>query len=333
MSNAWVGQQEVLIQEFVDGWSWEQVVSSWLSRISESPVSLDPLFTRIEIHDPAAPVGRDHELSWWPASSVPKMYLRLQDHMNKFPGTVGPVHPDYYHTRSGELETIRMLWEGQGNNHEVCTILISASLFSRMHNSRGIYPRDCWPPYTCVSALDQWANDASGGVTAWHHACTQVIPEELPDHDCKIETLGELVNYLAEEYAAIISRYTAVIVDFKSTPNPFVSKTLKDRDAEQRHRHLQWKQDYEARKAIEQGRERELRNLHPRIDEWPNISREELERLVWSKPTTLVAADFGVSDTAVSKKCRLEGIRKPPRGFWARVDSGKIPHPQGKLPK
>jgi hypothetical protein len=130
-----------------------------------------------------------------------------------------------------------------------------------------------------------------------------------------------------------ISRYTPVIVDFKSTPNPFVSKTLQDRDAEQRLRHRQWQQDYEARKAIEQERERELRNLHPRIDEWPNISREELERLVWSKPTTLVAADFGVSDTAVSKKCRLEGIRKPPRGFWARVDSGKIPHPQGKLPK
>jgi hypothetical protein len=112
-----------------------------------------------------------------------------------------------------------------------------------------------------------------------------------------------------------------------------IASLIEDRDAEQRLRHRQWKQDYEACKAIEQGRERELRNLHPRIDEWPNISREELERLVWSKPTRLVAADFGVSDTAISKKCRLEDIRKPPRGFWAKVESGKIPHPQGKLPK
>jgi hypothetical protein len=333
MSEDWIRQQEVLIQEFLVGWSWEQVVSSWLSRISESPVSLEPLFTRMEIHDPAAPVGRHYELSWWPASLVPEMYLRLQDHLNKYPGKVGPVHPDYFHTRSGELETLSMLWEGQGNSHEVCAILISASLFSRMHSSRGIYPRDSWPPYACVSALDQWANNASGGVTAWHHACTQVIPEQLPDYECKIETLGELVNYLAEEHAAIISRYTAVIVDFKNSPNPLVSKTLKDRDAERWLRHRQWKQDFEARKASEQGRERELRNLHPRIDEWPNISSEELERLVWSKPTRLVAADFGVSDTAISKKCRLEGIKKPPHGFWARVNSGKIPHPRGKLPK
>jgi hypothetical protein len=331
-SDAWVRRQEVLIQEFVEGWSWEQVVSSWLSHLSELSVSLEPLFTRIEIHDPAAPVGRDPVLSWWPASLVQKMYLRLQDHMNEFPGTVGPVQPDY-HSRSGELETVRMLWEGRGNSHKVCAILISASLFSWLHSSRGAYPGDSWPPYTSVSALDQWANDASGGTTGWHHACTQVIPELLSDHDSKIGTLGELVNHLAGEHAAIISNYTAVLVEFKSTPNSLISKSLKKRYAEQQLRHRQWKQDYEARKAIEQGKERELRKLHPRIDEWPNISREEREHLVWSKPTTLVAADFGVSDSAISKKCRLEGIRKPPRGFWAKVDSDKIPHPQGKLPK
>ena len=226
-----------------------------------------------------------------------------------------------------------MLWESQGDNSRVCAVLVSASLFSRMHSSRGIYPRDNWPPYTCVSALDQWARDASDRTIDWHHACTQVLPEELPDHDSRIETLGELVKFLAEEHAAVISEYTAVVVDFGGTPNPFISKTLKDRDADQRFRHQQWRQEYEVRKAIDQERKCELRKLHPQIDEWPNISRKELERLVWSKPTKLVAADFGVSDTAIGKKCQLEGIRKPPRGFWAKVDSGKIPHPQGKVPK
>jgi hypothetical protein len=116
MSDDWVRQQEVLVQKFVDGWSWAQVVSSWLSRISELSVSLNPLFSRIEIYDPAAPVGRDRELSWWPASLVPKMHLRLQDHMSMFPGTVGPVHPNYFHARCGELETVRMLWEGRGTS-------------------------------------------------------------------------------------------------------------------------------------------------------------------------------------------------------------------------
>ncbi len=156
---------------------------------------------------------------------MPKMYLQLQDHMNKFPGTVGPVHPNYYHTRSGELETVRMLRENQGDDSRICAVLISASLFSRMHSSRGIYPRDNWPPYTCVSALDQWAYNASGGVTGWHHACTQVIPEELPDYGSNIETLGELVRYLAEEHAVILSNYyTTVVVEFESTPKSLYLK-------------------------------------------------------------------------------------------------------------
>lgn len=46
--------------------------------------------------------------------------------------------------------------------------------------------------------------------------------------------------------------------------------------------------------------------------------KAELSRLVWEKPTTQVARIFGVSDTAVSKRCKLLGIQKPPRGYWSR---------------
>lgn len=35
---------------------------------------------------------------------------------------------------------------------------------------------------------------------------------------------------------------------------------------------------------------------------WPN--KEELEKLVWEKPTREIAKDFGVSDNAVAKWCR-----------------------------
>lgn len=47
-------------------------------------------------------------------------------------------------------------------------------------------------------------------------------------------------------------------------------------------------------------------------------SREELEKLIWSKPTTSIAKDFGVSDKAVEKWCKFYGIDKPPRGYWTR---------------
>ena len=65
-------------------------------------------------------------------------------------------------------------------------------------------------------------------------------------------------------------------------------------------------------------------------DDWDSISKAELTKLVWSDSTTNLASHFGVSDNAITKKCRKLGIAKPPRGFWAKVFAGKIPHPNGK---
>lgn len=54
------------------------------------------------------------------------------------------------------------------------------------------------------------------------------------------------------------------------------------------------------------------------------ISKEDLEIMVWSLPTTQVAKILGVSDVAVAKRCKALGITKPPRGFWAKVEAGLI---------
>jgi hypothetical protein len=55
------------------------------------------------------------------------------------------------------------------------------------------------------------------------------------------------------------------------------------------------------------------------------ISREELFALVWEKPTQEVAKDLGVSDVAIGKLCVRLQVPKPPRGYWARVQSGQTP--------
>jgi hypothetical protein len=58
------------------------------------------------------------------------------------------------------------------------------------------------------------------------------------------------------------------------------------------------------------------------MDQDREISPEELHQLVWSKPTRTVAKEFGVSDVGLAKICRKLGVKKPPRGFWAKVGSG-----------
>lgn len=55
------------------------------------------------------------------------------------------------------------------------------------------------------------------------------------------------------------------------------------------------------------------------------ISREQLFAMVWERPTQQVAKELGVSDVAVAKLCARLQVPKPPRGYWARVQSGRTP--------
>lgn len=57
-------------------------------------------------------------------------------------------------------------------------------------------------------------------------------------------------------------------------------------------------------------------------------SKEELEVMIWEKPTKQIAKDFGLSDKAVEKWCKSYGINKPPRGYWQKMggsSNGKKP--------
>ena len=62
------------------------------------------------------------------------------------------------------------------------------------------------------------------------------------------------------------------------------------------------------------------------------ISREELYKLVWSKPVVEIAKDFGISDVAIGKICKKLNIPKPGLGYWAKKQAGKRVR-QTPLPK
>lgn len=48
-------------------------------------------------------------------------------------------------------------------------------------------------------------------------------------------------------------------------------------------------------------------------------TKEELEKLLWEKPTSQLAKEFGVSDNAIAKWAKTYGITKPPRGYWNKI--------------
>jgi hypothetical protein len=61
------------------------------------------------------------------------------------------------------------------------------------------------------------------------------------------------------------------------------------------------------------------------------LSREQLYDLVWSKPLSWLADEFGVTGTALAKRCTRLRVPIPGLGYWAKVKAGKtVPRP--KLP-
>lgn len=62
------------------------------------------------------------------------------------------------------------------------------------------------------------------------------------------------------------------------------------------------------------------------------LTREELYALVWDKPVTSIASDFGISDVAVAKHCKKHDVPRPSRGYWAKKEAGKNPRKQALPP-
>ena len=59
-----------------------------------------------------------------------------------------------------------------------------------------------------------------------------------------------------------------------------------------------------------------IRKQRPRKVNWP--TKDELQKLLWEKPTTQIANDYGVTDNAVAKWAKKYGLNKPPRGYWSK---------------
>ena len=53
------------------------------------------------------------------------------------------------------------------------------------------------------------------------------------------------------------------------------------------------------------------------------FTRSEFYELVWSKPMTHLAKEFGLSDVALHKICRKHDVPNPPLGWWAKHAAGQ----------
>jgi hypothetical protein len=323
----WDKQRKKEIENFTANWNWEHVFLAWRYRLKDYMVSLKPLFTEVWVYDSKYPVGRQNELSWWPEKRIKEFQVNFQRHLDNYPGTNGPIHP--YEIRQGELNTLHYLWSHKENEEKIAAILINASLFSRLYSSRGQYPNNYWPPHHCVEELYKWAYEIWHGqneFSAWQHYHTEVLPYMNRDFCYQLNSMDALIRYLADEHALVFLKFKPVTIEFKEKCEPFIQRIL-NKEYSAKRKLEEFKESQNTKITIQH---KDMKPAPSKNYKWTNISKNELEKLVWSKPTTILAKELGVSDVAIAKRCKSLGITKPKPGFWAKVKAGLIPHPQGK---
>ena len=165
-ADAWIRKQKIEKEEFIADWDWDRVVLKWKNRLADFSITTTNLFTKIHVFDSENPIGREPEFSWWPVDQIRRLQLQLQEYLDVLPGTKCNVHPNQY-LRDGELDTVKYIWSVSESEAAVCALVISASLFLRMHSSRNLYPSKNWPPYHCVEALDEMARAKLSSNDEW----------------------------------------------------------------------------------------------------------------------------------------------------------------------
>lgn len=53
-----------------------------------------------------------------------------------------------------------------------------------------------------------------------------------------------------------------------------------------------------------------------------SLTKGELLRLVWSRPVSALASDFGLSPNGLAKICDRLDIQRPPKGYWKKTPEG-----------
>jgi len=308
--------------------SWEKIYEIWLGEMTGLNAPINPLVHQIDIFDPENPAGRKEKAVWWvrEPKKITLKHAGWQKFFYDHPGASGDVG---MYPNPGINDTCYMLCENRDSLEKMAAVLIAASFYEDrgsnhiyLHNHNVLY--DYWH-----IVLDVFGKKGC----PWSGNCKYTLPGNNNSrifHGDPPGDLRDLTRWYAFEHNLILQELTPVAVLFKDRPNPFIDKIVRDYIEKQRKEYEEWEvRREEERKEAQRIEEAQLAK-HPRWRQWASLSPKELKELVWSKPTVEIAADFGVSDVAIAKRCKTLGIAKPPVGFWRKVETGYLPHPKGK---
>lgn len=293
-----------------------------------------------------APTGRaEAEFEWWQrgiadiheaacqAKALEMHWMReLQPEDYEPPQAVEPG------IRSGPQLTLRLLDAAREDSGRQRAIVEAGVLFELVGCSRPL----CNVSAQLAAPVEGYAQvlyleaGFAHGHPAWHHLQTRVLPgptasSAVPARVSSVNQLQRLVDDLAHQHldiwAPVRMRHSANEVEAAATRDkwlvsPEVAKLRALADLNVLTRQSKVAATAAIARAAQGAQVRELalaRSKHPRWGEWAGLPDAELTSLVWAKQLTALAAEFGVSDMAIRKRCDKRNIERPPQGYWLRA--------------
>lgn len=311
---------------------WDSFYGNWQGEIAALGLSLDPVFQTVRIAAANPAVTDKADLHWWGQGSIEDNAAKLRRVHDGIVTSIG--EHDHCVRHHGIRETLEYLYAFRNDPKAVAAVLTAASLRARLFASADAFQpvaedfadRDAFNQISWIyEAAVNYLRKVDAGFTGWWPTLKLAVPSPVGSRP----QLVDLPKVIAGEHAEMLRSWVPVVVE------PVLDAERQAAlSAKTGHRSAAWYAGRRQKAADRYAQEREerLQNLSARNEQWTKLTREDLERLVWTKATRLIAKDFGVSDVAFAKRCKKAGVSKPPRGFWRKVEKGYIAHPQGVKP-
>ena len=213
---------------------------------------------------------------------------------------------------SGQRQTLAYLRAAAGDPEATAAVLLSASLFMRVERARARYPRDDGPPVAVAQTMLAWTRERYA--YRWQSECESTLPAHDAEAGLVITSTQQLVRFLAVEHARVLHRYAAV-ASLQTTAPSARSSLISVRQVSGAPENDQLNISLPAPAHSLRVPRDPARRRDPR---WAELTREELETLIWQKPQRELAREFGVSEATIAKRCKVLAIAKPERGFWRK---------------
>jgi hypothetical protein len=324
--------------------SWDHVFAAWTAGMHQGGCHPLGLFKQITLFDPKYPDGdRETDIDWLMGGNDLLHYqCRAQNFLFDHPGTIGLVTSEYRRGSRGQAQTLELLIKNRHDEDATALILLAAALHENSLGNISFSTRNMQPLQDLQKVVYAKYYEKFSESPYWHHTVAHPIPGLDFEEGPSISNALELAKYLGEETAAALKRVPAIMATYGTDLDPKVKEIFEqnrieaERQEQERQREAAWAEQNAVARAAQEARMAEIRKkmaakgLVQTYRSLESMTKAELTRAVWSKPTADLALELGVSDVTIAKRCKALSVEKPPRGFWAKVNAGQIPHPNGK---